>query len=86
MNREKTDRSPGRLGALPRDLQRRRYRRFPKVPVLPRIVVVQKLEQSRDVDVIVVVKVTEPPAMKNTDIEIKARRKISYNRFEGESR
>ena len=37
--------------------------RFAQVPVLARVVSTQHVEQGRHVDVVVIVKVTKPPAM-----------------------
>jgi hypothetical protein len=39
--------------------------RFPQVPVLPRVILAKKIQESGNIDVIVIVKVTEPPEMIN---------------------
>lgn len=56
-----THRSLGGFRALPDDLEGRGYRGPAQVPVLPRVVVVQELQQAWHVHVIIVVEVAEPP-------------------------
>ena len=46
------------------DLQRLWQRRFPQIPVLLVIKLAQFLDQSWNVDIVVVIKVTKPPANK----------------------
>lgn len=57
----KTHRPLGRFRALSDDLQGCGYRGPSQVPILPWIVVIQKLQQAWHVHVIIVVEVAEPP-------------------------
>lgn len=56
-----------RSSVLIYDFQGRLYAWFSEVPIFSRAVVAEEAHQSRYVDVIVVVKVTEPSATKNAN-------------------